>query len=112
MRMVFEQLQTNVANALKLSQDDLIVFTGLVRNGAFIAKQQSLNASTENITRTLDTFIVSQALQANNATVTLADNRNPHEVSQILSQSSSIAQRNAWHVNCHKFRLHQPWCLR
>lgn len=97
---VLNQFQINVANTLKAAQDDWSLFLQLSQKGAFIAKQPSLNASTANITRTLNTFIVSQALQANNIIITVANNTNPYEVSRNLSSGGRIAQQNAWHVNC------------
>ena len=107
---VLSQTQVNVANALKSAQDNFDIFSNITANGAYIAKQPSLNASTAKVTSVLDTFIVSQALQANNIVITVARNTNPYEVSQNLSSSSSsIAQQNAWHVNCHdNFTKEQP----
>ncbi|KAL8870026.1 MAG: hypothetical protein Q9174_003829 [Haloplaca sp. 1 TL-2023] len=99
---VLSQFQINIANALNASQSDFENFSDLARNGAYIAKHQSLNASTTQLTRVLKTFIVSQALQANNIIMTIAENTNPYEVTRNLSASTSpAAKRNSWHVNCH-----------
>lgn len=59
-----------------------------------------LNASTADITKTLNTLIVSQALQANNIIITVAKSTNPSKVSQNQSASGPFAQQNAWHVSC------------
>ncbi|KAL9621295.1 MAG: hypothetical protein Q9204_008127, partial [Flavoplaca sp. TL-2023a] len=99
---ILSQFHINIANALNASQSDFGIFSDLAQNGAYIAKQQSLNASTTRLTKVLKTFIVSQALQANNVIITVAFDTNPYEVSRNLSASSSeIAQANSWHVNCH-----------
>lgn len=105
---VLKQFQINIANALKTSQNAWETFPAITRNGAYIAKQPSLNASTGNITNMLNTFIVSQALQANNI-ITIARNTNLHKVSRNPSagggkapstRQPNIPQQNAWHVNC------------
>lgn len=76
MRDVLAQFQINIATTLKAIQNDYAIFSSLASNGSFIAKQASLNVSTANITKTLNTFIVSQALQANNVIVTVATSTN------------------------------------
>ena len=87
---------------MNASQSDFGIFSDLAQNGAYIAKRQSLNASTTRLTKVLKTFIVSQALQANNVIITVAFDTNPYEVTRNLSASSSeIAQANSWHVSCH-----------
>lgn len=110
MRDVLSQFHINIANALNATQSDFGLFVNVSQNGAYIAKQQSLNASTTQLTRILKTFIVSQALQANNIIITVAKGTNPYEVMRNLSASSStIAQSNAWHVNCHDAYEQMPY---
>lgn len=107
---VLSQFHINIANALNATQSDFGLFVNVSQNGAYIAKQQSLNASTTQLTRILKTFIVSQALQANNIIITVAKGTNPYEVTPNLSASSStIAQSNAWHVNCHDAYEQMPY---
>ncbi len=99
---VLGQFKINVANALNAAQSDFLLFSDLTRNGAYIGQLDSLNASTWKFTKTSNTFIVSQALQDNNIIITVAKDTNPFVVTQNLEKSPSpIAQRNAWHVNCH-----------
>ena len=122
---ILEQFQRNLANALLTVQNDFDAFSGFVANGSFIAEQPSLNASTGSITKTLKTFVVSQALQANNIIITVARGLSASAISQnVVSPSDfpvlpdhsyappagTISKQNAGHVNCPDFSGQSGLC--
>lgn len=72
--------QHNISTALTLVQGNFTTFSLFAANGAFIAPRSSLEANTQNLTRSLETYIVSQCLIANNIIVTLARDTNPYEL--------------------------------
>ena len=72
--------QRNISNALAMVQGNFTTFSLFAAEGAFIAPRGSLEANTENLTRSLETYIVSQCLTANNIIVTLARDTSPYEL--------------------------------
>ena len=77
--------QQNVSNALALVQNDFQTFSIFAANGSFIAPRVSLEAQTENLTASLETYIVSSCLTASNIIITLARETNPQ---QLVSNGS------------------------
>ena len=101
--VILDQFQAIIANALNTTQSDFTTFFTAVTNGTFIADQASLNATTSGLTRFLKTFVVSQALQANNVIITRAENISAYDLSQkkfTSPENGTMLPQNAEHVNC------------
>ena len=81
--------QKNISAALALVQQDFTTFASFAADGAFIAPRGSLEANTENLTLSLETYIISQCLTANNIIVTLARDTNPHALATNGSLTTS-----------------------
>ena len=77
---VTEQFQNNLAATLNATLSDFDTFRDMTANGAFIGSQPSLNLSTTRFTSILKTYVVSQALQANNIIITVARNLTPYDL--------------------------------
>ena len=75
--MVKSTYQQNVSNALKMVQNDVLAFDAFARHGGFIAPKSDLQAQTINLTRNLQTYIVSQAFTAANVIITMARDTDP-----------------------------------
>lgn len=104
---VLQQFQINLADLLNATLFSINNFQGLASEGAFmVTEATSLNASTSQLKRVLSTFIVSQALQANNIIVTVAHGVSPYNLTHNLTRYAnytlpfSVLPQNAWHVNC------------
>lgn len=82
--------QQNISNALALVQGNFTTFSLFAADGAFIAPRESLQADTVNLTLSLETYIISQCLTANNIIVTLARETNP----QQLASNGSLTTTN------------------
>lgn len=80
--------QKNISTALSLVQQDFATFRAFAAEGAFIAPRASLEANTENLTRSLETYVVSQCLRANNIIVTLARDTDP----RALAYNGSVSR--------------------
>jgi len=107
LEIVLQQFQINLADTLNANLYSYTNFRSLVSDGAFmVTETTSLNASTAQLKRVLSTFIVSQALQANNIIVTVAEGVSPYNLTHTLTKHEnfslpfSILPQNAWHVNC------------
>ncbi len=107
LEIVLKQFQINLADTLNATLYSYTNFRSLVSDGAFmVTETTSLNASTAQLKRVLSTFIVSQALQANNIIVTVAEGVSPYNLTHNLTKHEnfslpfSILPQNAWHVNC------------
>lgn len=119
--IVMDVFQQNLAKALNLTLTDHMNFLGLASNGSFISENSgALNASTAELKKILSTFIVSQALQANNIILTKGDSYWPYNISNNLSNTQGndflgqtqsdtppannltypILPQNARHVDC------------
>ena len=101
--LVLDQFQANIADALYRTETDFYLFQGASSNGSFIAKQPSLNATTNSLTKVLKTFVVSQALQANNMILTVAAGVNAYDISQrnfSKVENGTMLPQNAGHINC------------
>ena len=72
--------QQNISNALAMVQGNFTTFSLFAADGAFIAPRSSLEADTQNLTLSLETYIVSQCLNATNMIVTLSRDTNPYEL--------------------------------
>ena len=81
--------QRNISNALSIVQSNFTTFSLFAADGAFIAPRSSLEAQTQNLTRSLETYIVSQCLTANNIIVTLSRDTNPYELAHNGSLTTS-----------------------
>ena len=129
--VVVEQFLKNLADSLYTVQTDFSIFSALVANGSFIAPQPSLSAITSDMTRTLKTYIVSQALQANNIVFTVARNLSAFEVSMNIfdpppgeayanpyqpQYQGTILEMYKGHINCSEgpdptFNLCDNWWI-
>lgn len=82
--------QQNVSNALSMIQSNFSNFAVFAADGNFIAPRADLQANTENLTLTLETYVISQCLQANNIFITLNRDTNPYEFARNSSLSSDL----------------------
>ncbi|KAI9695804.1 MAG: hypothetical protein M1836_006070 [Candelina mexicana] len=85
LKIVVESFRDKLSNVLRSTLNDKDMFSSFAANGSFMVKAPSLNASTNNLTRVLSTYIVSQALQANNIIVTVAENTYPYNLTHGLN---------------------------
>ncbi|KAI4187815.1 MAG: hypothetical protein L6R41_002554 [Letrouitia leprolyta] len=69
---IVSQLQSNVQNALVLVMSNVSVFQDFVSDGFFSTQIENLNTITQNVTLSLNTYIVSQALQNDKVIITRA----------------------------------------
>lgn len=81
--------QQNISNALALVQQDFTSFNLFAANGSFIATRASLEAETTNLTKALETYIVSSCLTASNIIITLARETNPQELASNGSMTTT-----------------------
>ncbi|KAI9810604.1 MAG: hypothetical protein M1827_006166 [Pycnora praestabilis] len=72
--------QSNISDALSTIQNNFDYFQAWAANGTFVAPRSSIEAQTVNLTRTLETFIIAQCLEANNIIITLSRETNPLEL--------------------------------
>ncbi|KAL9099425.1 MAG: hypothetical protein Q9163_005071 [Psora crenata] len=72
--------QQNVSDALKLVQNNFTNFNIFTANGSFIAPKSDLHAQTVNLTMSLQTYVVSQALTQSNYIITMARDTNPQQL--------------------------------
>ncbi|KAI4153358.1 MAG: hypothetical protein L6R39_001597 [Caloplaca ligustica] len=69
---IVSQLENNVQNALVLVMGNFSVFFDFVQDGYFSTQIENLNTLTQNVTLSLNTYIVSQALQNDEVIITRA----------------------------------------
>ncbi|KAI9818893.1 MAG: hypothetical protein M1827_007714 [Pycnora praestabilis] len=69
----------NLGNALGAALDEQDTFVAITAHGGFIAPASSLLVQTESLTLTLNTFVISQCLKANNIFLTGAWDTNPQQ---------------------------------
>lgn len=69
---VVSQLENNVQNALVLVMSNSSLFLSFVSDGFFSTQIENLNTLAQNVTLSLNTFIVSQALQNDKVIITRA----------------------------------------
>ncbi|KAL8730097.1 MAG: hypothetical protein Q9166_004296 [cf. Caloplaca sp. 2 TL-2023] len=72
--------QANLTTALNLVQTSFPTFLAFSAEGGFIAPQSSLQAQSNVLLTSLQTFIVSSCLSQSNIFITLARDTNPHEL--------------------------------
>ncbi|KAI4265616.1 MAG: hypothetical protein L6R38_009288 [Xanthoria sp. 2 TBL-2021] len=72
--------QANLTNALNLVQTSFTTFLDFSAEGGFIAPQASLQAQSNILLSSLQTFIVSSCLSQSDIFITLARDTNPHEL--------------------------------
>ena len=89
--------QQNVSTALALVQHDFTTFNTFAANGSFIAPRSNLQADTQNLTSSLETYIVSQCLTASNIIITLARDTNP----QALAHNGSMTTKDL--ISCDSY---------
>ena len=73
---VISQMETNIQAATLTVQSNYTVFLDFVRDGTFSAPLPSLDTVRQNLTLALNTFVVSQALQADKVIITQAIDTN------------------------------------
>ncbi|KAL8710170.1 MAG: hypothetical protein Q9220_005253 [cf. Caloplaca sp. 1 TL-2023] len=69
---IVSQLENNVQNSLVQVMSNYTLFFSLVSSGFFSTQIENLNTITQNVTLSLNTYIVSQALQDDNVIITRA----------------------------------------
>ena len=69
---IVSQLQTNIQNSIVLIMSNSSVFFDFVQDGFFSTQIENLNTLTQNVTLSLNTYIVSQALQDDDVIITRA----------------------------------------
>ncbi|KAL8672797.1 MAG: hypothetical protein Q9168_002761 [Polycauliona sp. 1 TL-2023] len=77
---IVSQLQTNVQNAVVQVMSNYSLFFDFVQDGYFSTQIENLNTITQNVTLSLNTYIVSQALQNDNVIITRALNTDVNEL--------------------------------
>ncbi|KAK4696192.1 hypothetical protein P7C71_g1686, partial [Lecanoromycetidae sp. Uapishka_2] len=100
---VTQQFQANLVSTLNSSQSDFANFMNLSQDGAFIGGVPSLDSFTTDITRIFKTFVVSQALQANNIVITVARNMSVYDLYHRNASewgNMTVYSGNKWRVNC------------
>lgn len=95
--VIKETYQQNISNALALIQQNFTTFNIFAADGNFIAPRSSLEANTQNLTQSLETYIISQCLTANNMIVTLARDTNP------LALATNGSETTSGLVNCDSY---------
>ena len=81
--------QANITQALKLVQANFTTFNTFAQHGAFIAPKSDLQAQTLNLTTSLFTFIIAQALKDSNVNIVMARDTNPLSLATNGSLSST-----------------------
>ena len=69
---IVSQLQTNIQNSIVLIMSNSTVFFDFVQDGFFSTQIENLNTLAQNVTLSLNTYIVSQALQDDDVIITRA----------------------------------------
>lgn len=84
---ITSQLQTNIQNSLVMVLSNFTLFFDFVRDGFFSTQIEDLNTLTQNVTRSLNTYLVSQALQDNDVIITRALDT---DVNQLQLNGSAV----------------------
>ena len=92
--VVKDTYQKNITAALKGVQTNITNFHSMSSGGAFIAPKSDLQAQTENLTRSLNTYVASQALSQSNLIITMARDTDP----LALATNGSLATSDL--MNC------------
>ncbi|KAI9758936.1 MAG: hypothetical protein M1835_000497 [Candelina submexicana] len=79
MDWLVQNSQANMNSALQQALDRWDIFTAITQSGAFIGPPSSINDQQKNLTATLNTFCLSQVMQANNIYLTVGLHTNPKE---------------------------------
>ncbi|KAG6989892.1 hypothetical protein G7Y79_00061g092790 [Physcia stellaris] len=77
---IVSQLQTNIQNTIVLVMSNYSTFFDFVEDGFFSTQIDNLNTVTQNVTLSLNTYIVSQALQDDDVIITRALNTDVNEL--------------------------------
>ena len=77
---ITSQLETNIQNSLVCVMSNFSLFFDFVEDGFFSTQIEDINTITSNVTLSLNTYIVSQALQDDNVIITRAMNTDIHEL--------------------------------
>ena len=77
---IVSQLQTNIQNAIVQVMSNFSLFFDFVGEGYFSTQIENLNTITQNVTLSLNTYIVSQALQNDEVIITRALNTDINEL--------------------------------
>ncbi|KAL9617412.1 MAG: hypothetical protein Q9204_008485, partial [Flavoplaca sp. TL-2023a] len=77
---IVSQLQTNIQNAIVQVMSNFSLFFDFVGGGYFSTQIENLNTITQNVTLSLNTYIVSQALQNDEVIITRALNTDINEL--------------------------------
>lgn len=77
---IVSQLETNIQNSLVLVMSNFSIFFDFVHDGFFSTQIENLNTITQNVTLSLNTYIVSQALQNDEVIINRALNTDINEL--------------------------------
>ena len=77
---IVSQLQTNIQNSIVLVMSNFSLFFDFVQDGFFSTQIVNLNTLTQNVTLSLNTYVVSQALQNDDVIITRALNTDINEL--------------------------------
>lgn len=69
---IVAQLETNIQNSVVLVASNFSLFFDFVKDGFFSTQIENLNTLTQNVTLSLNTYVVSQALQMDDVIITRA----------------------------------------
>lgn len=84
---IVSQLQTNIQNSIILVMSNSSVFFDFAQDGFFSTQIENLNTITQNVTLSLNTYIVSQALQYDDVIITRALDT---DVNQLQANGSAV----------------------
>ena len=77
---IVSQLETNIQNSLVLVMSNFSLFYNFVQDGFFSTQIENLNTIAQNVTLSLNTYVVSQALQNDDVIITRALNTDINEL--------------------------------
>ncbi|KAL8827727.1 MAG: hypothetical protein Q9191_003009 [Dirinaria sp. TL-2023a] len=77
---IVSQLETNIQNSIVLVMSNFSLFFDFVQDGFFSTQIENLNTLTQNVTLSLNTYVVSQALQNDKVIITRALNTDINEL--------------------------------
>lgn len=92
---IVAQLQNNIQNSIILVMSNFSLFLDFVQDGFFSTQISNLNTLTQNVTLSLNTYIVSQSLQMDKVIITRAVDTDINELQ--LNGSATMYDTNCGH---------------
>lgn len=87
--LIVSQLQTNIQNAILEVMGNFTLFMAFCNQGFFSTQIQNLNTLQQNVTKALQTYVVSQALQDDEVIITRAVDTNVHDLATNASAGNN-----------------------